>query len=341
MILRKHGIKVRAVHFDTMLAAGECFGDWEFFNLGEVSRKLLGKTIKRYGDIVEKGQTFLDVPFKQLVDHACRDADMSLRLYHRLVEELRKRGIEEVFLKEKMALLVSLAERECEGVSIDVKRMTAYATRFEKHANDLKKAIYEKAGFEFDLDSPKVTGDALRNMDSLRETIGSRRPTQSEIEQLAWRDPLIERIARYGRIRKKLRDIDAIINATKKEKVFPLFSQIRSPHLSFTSAGPNMDEALRAGAVIDELLRNEWADGKRSLQRLQQVTGDAVLKDELVKGRRSGFKPGRQRCRRIGTVGCRAFDSNWSFGRGDVQALPYQPWKGCQDPYKVRGDVMK
>lgn len=45
VILWKHGIKVHSVHFDTMLAAGECFGDWEFFNLGEVSRKLLGKTI--------------------------------------------------------------------------------------------------------------------------------------------------------------------------------------------------------------------------------------------------------------------------------------------------------
>lgn len=292
VILWKHGIKVSAVHFDTMLAAGECFGDWEFFNLGEVSRKLLGKTIKRYGDIVEKGQTFLDVPFKELVDHACTDADMALRLYRRLSEELRKRGIEEVFLKERMGLLASLAERECEGVSIDVKRITAYAARFEKQADNLKKAIFEKASFEFDLNSPKATDDALRKMDSLREKIGLRGPTQSEMEQLAWRDPLIERIVRYRRIRKKLRDIDSIINATKKGKVFPLFSQIRSPHLSFTSAGPNMDEALRAGAVTDELLCNEWADGKRSLHRLQQVTGDAVLKDELVEGRRPGFKSG-------------------------------------------------
>jgi len=292
VILWKHGIKVHAVHFDTMLAAGECFGDWEFFNLGEVSRKLLGKTIKRYGDIVEKGQTFMDVPFKELVDHACTDADIALRLYRRLSEELRKRGIEEVFLKERMGLLTSLAERECEGVKIDVTRISGYAARFEIQADDLKKAIFEKMSFEFDLNSPKATGDALRKMDSLKEKIGSRGPTQSEMEKLAWHDPLIERIVRYGRIRKKLRDIDAIISAAKKETVFPLFSQIRSPHVSFTSASPNMDEALRVGAVIDELLRNEWADAKRSLQRLQQATGDSVLKDELVKGQRSGFKSG-------------------------------------------------
>lgn len=234
----------------------------------------------------------MDVPFKELVDHACTDADIALRLYRRLSEELRKRGIEEVFLKERMGLLTSLAERECEGVKIDVTRITGYAARFEIQVDDLKKAIFEKTSFEFDLNSPKATGDALRKMDSLKEKIGSRGPTQSEMEQLAWRNPLIEQVVRYGRIRKKLRDIDAIISAAKKDTVFPLFSQIRSPHVSSTSASPNMDEALRAGAVIDELLRNEWADAKRSLQRLQEVTGDAVLKEELVKGQRSGFKSG-------------------------------------------------
>src|SRR5208337_1405459 len=42
LILRKHGMHMRNIYFDTMLAAAECFGDWEFFNLGDVARKLLG-----------------------------------------------------------------------------------------------------------------------------------------------------------------------------------------------------------------------------------------------------------------------------------------------------------
>ena len=43
---------------------------------------MLGTKVKRYSDIIEKEQTFLDVPFKDLVEHACTDADMSLRLFH-------------------------------------------------------------------------------------------------------------------------------------------------------------------------------------------------------------------------------------------------------------------
>src|SRR3984893_1640062 len=112
LILRKRGMRLRNIHFDTMLAAGECFGDWEFFNLGEVARRLLGTKIKRYSDIIEKEQTFLDVPFKDLVDHACTDADMSLRLFHRLSVELRNRQLEDNFLRDTMRTLVTLAEME-------------------------------------------------------------------------------------------------------------------------------------------------------------------------------------------------------------------------------------
>src|SRR5262252_5310091 len=114
---------LRNIHFDTMLAASECFGDWEFFNLAEVARRLLGTKIKRYNDIIGKEQTFLDVPFKDLVEHACADADMSLRLFHRLTIEVRNRQLEERFLWDRMGILVRLAAMECDGVRIAVKKI--------------------------------------------------------------------------------------------------------------------------------------------------------------------------------------------------------------------------
>ncbi len=132
LILRKHGMRLRSVHFDTMLAAGECFGDWAFFNLGEVARKLLGTKIKRYADVVEKEQTFLDVPFKDLIEHACTDADISLRLFHRLNVELRNRGLADTFQRDRMRVLVMLAEMECEGVGIDVKKIEMPISRLQE-----------------------------------------------------------------------------------------------------------------------------------------------------------------------------------------------------------------
>jgi DNA polymerase I len=294
LILRKHGMHLRNIHFDTMLAAGECFGDWDFFNLGEVARRLLGTKIKRYRDIIEKEQTFLDVPFKDLVEHACTDADMSLRLFHRLSVELRNRQLEDNFLRDRMRMLARLAEMECEGVRIDVKKIKMSINHFLEEADALKKLILQDAGCEFDLDSRKETLDALRKVETLREWITSRSLTQSGMEQLAWRHRLVEQIVKYRRVRKRLRELDAIRNAARRGKVFPLFSQLRVPHMSATSSSPNLDEALRANAVRDAFLSQDYPSPKQALQRLQQITEDQVLRTDLTRCAQSDFRCARE-----------------------------------------------
>jgi len=67
LLLRRHGIRIKSLHFDTMLAAYDCHGDWGFFNLQYLSQKLLGQNITSYADLVEPNQTFLDLPFQVMV----------------------------------------------------------------------------------------------------------------------------------------------------------------------------------------------------------------------------------------------------------------------------------
>ncbi len=290
LILRKHGMRLRNIHFDTMLAAGECFGDWDFFNLADISRRLLGTKIKRYSEIIEKEQTFLDVPFKDLVEHACTDADMSLRLFHRLNVELRNRQLEDNFLRVRMHVLARLAEMECDGVRIDAKKIEMSINLLLGEADALKKLIFQEAGCEFDLDSRKATSDALRKVEALREWMTSRSLTQSEMEQLAWRHRIIEQIVKYRRVRKRLRELEAIRNAARRGRVFPLFSQLRVSHMSATSSSPNLDEALRANAVKDALLGQVYRNAKHALRRLQQITKDEALRTELTRCARSDFR---------------------------------------------------
>ena len=290
LILRKHGMHLRNIHSDTMLAAAECFGDWDFFNLGEVARRLLGARIKRYSDIIEKEQTFLDVPFKDLVEHACTDADVSLRLFHRLSVELRSRQLEDRFIRDRMRMLTRLAEMEFEGVRIDLKKIEMSTNRLLEDANALKKLIFQDVGCEFDLDAREATWDALRNVEALRQWLASRSLTQTAMEQLAWRSPLVEQVVKYRRVRRRLRELDAIRNATRKGKVFPLFSQLRVPHMSASSSSPNLDEAFRANAVTDARLRQDYTSPKQALQRLQKITKDQALRTELSRCVRSGLR---------------------------------------------------
>ncbi len=98
-VLQRNGFDPMVLYFDTMLAAYDCFGDWEFWNLAAVAKKLLGVSVGRYRDIVGDGETFLDRPFKELVDHACSDADVALRLHGVLSRELRKRADRAAFCR--------------------------------------------------------------------------------------------------------------------------------------------------------------------------------------------------------------------------------------------------
>jgi len=215
---------------------------------------------------------------------------MSLRLFHRLSVELRNRQLEDRFLRDRMRMLVTFAEMECEGVRIDVKKIEMSINRLLEDANALKKLIFQEAGCEFDLDSRRTTSDALRKVDALREWITSRSLTQSAMEQLAWRHRLVELIVKYRRVRKRLRELDAVRNAARRGKVFPLFSQLRVPHMSATSSSPNLDEALRANAVRDALLSQDYPSPKQALQRLQQITEDEDLRTELTRCARSDFR---------------------------------------------------
>ncbi|MHB9016309.1 MAG: DNA polymerase [Sulfurovum sp.] len=290
-VLQRHGIDVQKLHFDTLLAAHECFGDWDFWNLSALAKKLLGASVKRYRDIVGDGETFLDRPFKELVEHACCDADMALRLYAVLTRELRKQGAEQRFLGGPMRVERLLIVRERHGVRIDMGRMKAVGRATRASAESLKAAVIADAGCEFDVDSPKSTTEALRKLGIWEKT--SRPLGESQMEQIAGEFPLVASIVKYRRVRRRHRDIEAICDAAKKGRVYPSFSQCKSAHGSLSSASPSLDEAMAAGAVLDEAVAGLFADAAASLRILMEASGDAVLRNDLRprKGK-YGFIPG-------------------------------------------------
>jgi DNA polymerase I len=119
LLLRRHGIKIKSILCDTMLAAYVCHGDWASFSLQYIVRRLLGQEIKAYSDVVDKDSTFRDLPFKDMFHHACQDADMTLRLYPILLDQLKEKNITEEFSTHTMPLVQCLGDLEFQGISVD------------------------------------------------------------------------------------------------------------------------------------------------------------------------------------------------------------------------------
>jgi hypothetical protein len=286
VLLRRHGITIKQVFVDTMLAAYECFGDWEFFNLSALAKKLLGKDIKRYRDIVGEGETLLDVPFKELLEHACSDADITLRLYRRLKQELESRKLLQQFATQTMALLRTLVDKECNGVRLNIKAVHRRKEVLAREVDALKKAVIAQSGKQFDLDSPMETASVLRGISPLGEQIG-RRVTLAQLEQLASTDNVARLIVKYRRAERRARELDAICAAVKDGRVFPSFSQVRWAHGGLSSTHPRICDPggpLDPAMVIDRTIREQMDDPNRALDILQRVTRDNVFRKDSREG---------------------------------------------------------
>jgi DNA polymerase I len=283
VLLRRYGIRIAATYFDTMLAAHECFGDWDFFNLAAVAKRLIGKDVERYSELVDEGQTLLDVPFKDLVDHGCADAGATLRLYFRLHAILREKGIEDQFAKEVMPLMRLLGDKECDGVQIDLRAIRDKRDALAGEAETLKSSIFAKTGKQLDLNSMRDITAFLQEVDGIRERVGRQPLRQVQLEHLAQSSELPRAIVRYGRIQKSLKQVDALCKGQKDGKVFPLFNQLKAPHGRISSADPRLFDpnvGLHPGTVLDKDISQLMPDKNRTIDILLALTGDPILEKD-------------------------------------------------------------
>jgi DNA polymerase-1 len=283
LLLRRHGVTIRNIYFDTMLAAYDCFGDWDFFNLGFLAEQLLGKRIKRYGDIVRRDQTFMDLPFNEMKDHGCQDADFALRLYEHLGKELSKRKIREQYANTTMKLTRKLAEYEFQGVSLHLKKLEQSRRDLLSVIAAVKECVWKKLGKKFELDSAKELTAALKDHLEPGGVIGSKSLSLRLLEELAVSHGDVQPIVEYKGLRKQLKRIDSIAVAAKGNKVYPLFNQVRSSSGRLSSSDPNLFEEDAQGSVkacIGSALWDFFPDRRKALDRLQAESKDAYLKSD-------------------------------------------------------------
>lgn len=284
VLLRRHGVRLNSLHFDTMLAAHECFGDWDFFNLGVVAKKLVGMNLKRYRDIVDDGHTLQDIPLNDVVEHGCADADAALRLYHYLSKVLKEKGIESQFHNHIMPLMQLLGDKELDGVRVDIGLIEAMKNELSTEAKLLKTSISATIGKDIELDSMKEIAALFCTIEELRDKLGRRQLRQSEIEQLAQENGLARSIAQYRRLQNNVKSLESICRDEKNGSVFPIFSQMKPTHGNVSSTAPSLfdlDGVLKPEILLDKEIRQLMPNVKQTLIILHQLTGDQTLQKDL------------------------------------------------------------
>jgi DNA polymerase-1 len=304
LVLRRHGIELRPITFDTMVGAYLIDPDRGPFDLKTLCKKWLSHDMTRYEEVAGKGKgqvTFDQVPVEQARDYSCCDSDVALRLAPMLEQRVREDGMGRLLDEIELPLLDVLLELEGNGVKIDAPHFAALSRDFERKMVVAVKEAHELAGGEFNLDSPKQLQQIL--FEKLKLDPGKRTKTGystdvSVLEKLAGDHRLPAKILEYRQLAKlKSTYIDALPLLVNPEtgRIHTSYNQAVAATGRLSSSDPNLQNIpvrtsegrlIRKGFVPEAGHIFVGADYSQiELRILAHLSGDERLREAFRQGR--------------------------------------------------------
>jgi len=162
--------------------------------------------------IGEKGKNqknFIDLDPEIVRDYACEDADITWQMYELLVQELKEKQLTELAENIEMPLVRVLMEMEHKGVSLDKAALKEFAATLREYLVDKEKRIFDMAGQEFNISSPKQLGeilfDRLKIQTDAKKTKTRQYSTSEEVLQnLVDKHEIVGEVLEYRSTRKLL-----------------------------------------------------------------------------------------------------------------------------------------
>jgi DNA polymerase I len=156
LVLRRAGISLRGVAFDTMVASYVLDPGRREHGLDALALQHLNLTTTSYQDVTGKGKAqipFAEVEVGAACDYCCEDADVALRLAERFAPELERLGLEHLFRTVEIPLIEVLAEMEWAGIRIDAHFFRDFGRTLQAERAAVEKEIHAEAGVEFNINS--------------------------------------------------------------------------------------------------------------------------------------------------------------------------------------------
>ncbi|MDW8271957.1 MAG: DNA polymerase I [Bacteroidota bacterium] len=250
LILRRYGIDVRPIGFDSMLASYVLNPDGQH-SLDALAERWLGyKPIAIDELIGKRGKaqaSMRSVPVEIVSRYACEDADVTFQLCQRLGKELaRIPALDALARTIEFPLVRVLRDMEFHGVAIDVAQLEVLRQKLSDAIEQLREQIWKEAGTEFNIDSPKQLGEILfekMRLPALKRTKSGYSTDASVLSELALSFPIAQHVLDYRQLQ-KLRStyVDALprmINP-RTGRIHTTFSQTMTSTGRLSSAEPNL-----------------------------------------------------------------------------------------------------
>jgi len=166
LVLRRAGVRLQGLDFDTMLASYVLDPGRRSHGLDVLAMEFLDYTMTPYSDLCGKGKSSISFD-ESLIDaarnYSCEEADMTLRLRTIFEPQLESTGVRSLLDEIEIPLVHVLANVEWTGISIDIQWFRSLKERFRREREAVEKQIYLLAGIEFNINSNPQLRDVLFN----------------------------------------------------------------------------------------------------------------------------------------------------------------------------------
>jgi DNA polymerase-1 len=251
MVLKRHGINLAGVLFDTMLASYLINPSKRAHNLDQIALDFLDHKTITYKEISGKGKkdvSFSEIPLEKAVPYSCEDADITLMAHHVLMPLIDRADLMELYNNVELPLVPVLMNMEMNGVCVDKEKLMDLSKSFEHQLEQLESMIYSIAGEEFNIRSSQQMGRILFEKLKLPVQKKTRKKTGystdvNVLTALADKHELPELILRHRTLAKlKSTYTDALLDLVHPEtgRIHTSYNQTVTATGRLSSSNPNL-----------------------------------------------------------------------------------------------------
>ena len=305
LVLARQGITMRGLDVDTLLASYLLDATRAPHGLEDLALEHLGYRALTKEDVRGRGAkalAFATMTPEALLDFAGERSDLTLQLADRLRSALATEGLERLYSTLELPLVPILADIERAGVRIDHAVLAEQSERIDRELEVRSRRIFELAGQEFNVNSPKQLSKVLfekLQLPALKRT-GKTRAASTAVEvleELALVHELPRQILEWRGLQKlKSTYIDALplLMHPDTGRVHTSFNQAVAATGRLSSSEPNLQNIPIRTELGREIRRAFVASpghmlisadySQIELRVLAHLSGDQALIDAFQRG---------------------------------------------------------
>ncbi len=173
----------------------------------DLASEYLGMSVPGYAEIFGKKtliQVVEEMP-QEMCAFACYEAYICSKVAQMQCDTLQEKQMDTLYREIELPLIFTLADMELQGIAIDASALSEYGQRLAERLTTLEQKIYEEAGEEFNINSPKQLGIILfekMEMPGAKKTKTGYSTAADVLEALAPDYPIVADILEYRQLAK-------------------------------------------------------------------------------------------------------------------------------------------